>query len=329
MPCFRPLTGYRSKCVGASGKRAIVFSRADALDPNDPVTLPCGQCRFCRLEHSRQWALRCFHEASLYDRNCFLTLTYRDEFLPRFGSLDYNAPVLFMKRLRERFGSGIRSFGCAEYGELLARPHYHICLFNFDFEDKVLFKRSGENSLYVSESLNELWPFGFATVGALTFESAAYVARYVTKKCTGRDSGSHYECVDGRSGEVGEKAPERSVCVSRRPGIGREWYEKFGAFVREHDFVVLRGRRVRPAKYYDRLFDVFDPEGFALKKLQRARDGEKASLRLSDEDRVAFAAWAAAGGLRGDKVMPRHRLTVLEDVQELKFDLLKRGLENG
>ena len=49
------------------------------------------------------------HEASLHDLNCFITLTYKDEFLPPFGSLDYAAPVLFMKRLRKRFGDGIRS----------------------------------------------------------------------------------------------------------------------------------------------------------------------------------------------------------------------------
>ena len=33
----------------------------------------------CRLERSRQWAVRCMHEASLYDFNSFVTLTYNDE----------------------------------------------------------------------------------------------------------------------------------------------------------------------------------------------------------------------------------------------------------
>ena len=35
------------------------------------LTLPCGNCIGCRLERSRQWAVRCMHEASLYEDNCF------------------------------------------------------------------------------------------------------------------------------------------------------------------------------------------------------------------------------------------------------------------
>jgi len=329
MPCFRPLTGYRSAYVNAgSGKRSIVFNRREAL-PEDhpqgaPITLPCGQCRFCRLEHSRQMALRCLHESSLYEKNCFLTLTYNNQSLPRGGTLDYNAPVLFMKRLRDRYGPSIRSFGCAEYGELLQRPHYHILIFNHDFSDKDLIK-GGKYPLFRSSELEKLWPFGHSSIGEVNFETAAYVARYVCKKITGPRAALHYESVDPQSGEVVSRLPERAVCVSRRPGIGRTWAEANAAFVRHHDFVVLRGKKVRPAKYYDRIFDLADPEGFAKVKEKRKAGGERASARLEEESAAAFARYWKKGG---SGPMPEHRLYVLEKCLELKFQEFKRGYEN-
>lgn len=330
MPCFRPLNGFRSRIVNPStGKRSIVWSPREAEFPDhgrgpESLVIPCGQCRFCRLEHSRQWAIRCMHEASLYQKNCFLTLTYSDEFLPPGGSLDYDAPVLFMKRLRKRFGADIRSYGCAEYGELFQRPHYHLCVFNFDFSDKKLWRKNGENSLYISEELQKLWAFGHTTVGSLTFESAAYVARYVTKKITGARASKHYEQIDEATGEVRERLPERAICVSRRPGIGRRWIDENSKFSRVHDFVVLRGKKVRPPKYYDRLFDVADPKAFAIVKARRKEAGINSAKILQDEDRRNFSGCS----ISSSDVLPKHRLTVIEEVQELKFKQLKRGFED-
>jgi len=322
VPCFRSLRGFRSRTKNPdTGKRSIVFSIKEADLSLPEVILPCGQCMDCRLRHSKEWALRCMHEASLYENNCFVTLTYKDECLPPNGSLDYEAPVLFMKRLRKRFGSGVRSFGCAEYGELLQRPHYHLCIFNHDFSDKILFKKSREFPLYTSADLAELWPAGHSTVGALTFESAAYVARYVTKKMTGAKADSHYERLD-EYGEYSQLLPERSICVSRRPGLGKLWYERFGSYSRAHDHLILRGHKVRPPKYYDRLFDIADPEKFASVKANRKIAGEKASEVIMEEDRKNFSAWDK------DSAPPTPRIYVMEEVQALKFNLLKRGIEN-
>ena len=87
MPCYSPLHGYRSKSVNpATGKRSIVFSPSEGFT-DFKLALPCGQCIGCRLERSRQWAMRCMHEASLYKNNCFITLTYAPEKLPPSGSL--------------------------------------------------------------------------------------------------------------------------------------------------------------------------------------------------------------------------------------------------
>ena len=58
MACVSPLTGYRSRFVNPkTGKRSIVFSPSDGFKDLE-VTVPCGRCFGCRLEHSRQWAAR-------------------------------------------------------------------------------------------------------------------------------------------------------------------------------------------------------------------------------------------------------------------------------
>ena len=184
MACYHPLKGYRSSELTKNGKRKIVFNRNQGY-ADLPVTVPCGQCIGCRLERSRQWAIRCHHEASLYENNSFITLTYADEYLPQNGSLDLNAQQKFFKRLRKKYGSGIRFYACGEYGSKFGRPHYHACLFNHDFADKTLWKITNDVPLYRSSSLEELWPYGHSSVGNVTFQSAAYVARYILKKITG------------------------------------------------------------------------------------------------------------------------------------------------
>lgn len=148
------------------------------------LRLPCGQCVGCRLERSRQWALRCVHEASLHDSNLFVTLTYDDEHLPEFNSLYYPDFQKFMKRLRKKFSrENIRFYMCGEYGETTLRPHYHVILFNFDLPDRRLYRRSHSGDhLFTSEILTKIWGKGFCPFGNVTFQSAAYTARYIMKK---------------------------------------------------------------------------------------------------------------------------------------------------
>ena len=171
-------------------------------------TVACGQCVGCRLERSRQWAIRCVHESQMHEQNCFITLTYSDEFLPENGSLQLKHFQDFMKRLRFHVGGGIRFFHCGEYGEENGRPHHHAIIFNHDFADKKVWKTNNGVVLYRSKILEELWPYGFATVGCVSFESAAYVARYITKKVNGDMADSHYL---GREPEY--------ITMSRRPGV--------------------------------------------------------------------------------------------------------------
>ena len=142
-----------------------MFNPRDSHAPDDPVRVPCSKCIGCRLERSRQWAVRCVHEASLYENNSFITLTYRDDCIPENGSLDPDAFQKFLKRLRYYAGP-FRFFGCGEYGEKTKRPHYHACLFNFDFPDRVLWKQHRDVSYFRSALLEKCWPYGFSTNGS-------------------------------------------------------------------------------------------------------------------------------------------------------------------
>lgn len=336
MPCFRPLTGYRSRTSNPnSGKHSIVFNKRESFPVGHLLfkqyEIPCGQCRFCRLEKSRQWAMRCMHEASQYEKNCFITLTYDDQHLPEHGFLDYEAPVLFMKRLRKQYGDKIRSYGCAEYGDKNGRPHYHICLFNHDFADREHIATRNGFKYYVSEELKRLWPFGHNVIGDLTFESAAYVARYVTKKITGKDEAKHYEYLDTKTGEILRRNPERHVCVSRRPGIGKQWIEQNRQYTYTHDWVIIRGRKMKPPKYYDYLTEIVDSKAMRKIKQKREEKAEKNTEKIQEIDRKKMQKYKEKTEKKPNEniPLPLNHISVLENAQEMKYNLLRRKYENN
>lgn len=230
---------------------------------NDAATLqiPCGQCAECRLKRSREWAIRCVHEASLHPFNCFITLTYSDENL-KSPSLDYSHFQAFLKRLRARFPKDkISHFTCGEYGETnpstgikdggIYRPHFHSILFNFNFPDRIPVRMLGDSRLFKSAILDSCWGHGACKIGAVTFESAAYVARYAMKKVNGDLAKSHYSFILP-TGEIIDRAPEM-LHMSKRPAIGKRWFEKYGADTYAHDAVVARGVEMQPPRYYDKL----------------------------------------------------------------------------
>lgn len=247
MACYHPLTAFK---LGGQ----IHFGQPTS-SLCQPLKLPCGQCIGCRLERSRQWATRILFESQLHEANSFLTLTYAEENLPYPPSLDHRHFQLFMKRLRKKLGFKVRYYMCGEYGGQTFRPHYHVCLFGAVFySDRVLNRNSGSgHPLYMSPTLDSCWTFGNAWIGDLTFESAAYVARYVTKKITGDAAEDHYRFVDVYTGEIFNLKPEYNV-MSRRPGVGGKWFDLYSSDVYNgHDYVVVRGVKCRPPRYFDRL----------------------------------------------------------------------------
>lgn len=307
MACYHPINAFQSKYVNPeTGKHVIKFGNVqqdvifDSLQyiGYEPIQLPCGKCIGCRLERSRQWALRCLHEASLYEKNCFITLTFDDKHLDPGNSLVKKDFVNFMKRLRDKYGSGIRFFHCGEYGTLRERPHHHACLFNFDFPDKELWSIRQGVSLYRSASLEELWHHqGFCTVGDVTFESAAYVARYILKKINGEMAREHYAVWDEDGSYLCQKEPEY-ITMSRRPGIAHDWFEKYSSDVFPHDYCVVKnGLKCKPPRYYDNLYDRQNPVNYVKIKLRRkematrsAENNTPTRLRVREQSQFLRAA---------------------------------------
>lgn len=260
MPCFKPLQAFQRD----DGK--VVFVERGNIRRG--LTLPCGQCVGCRLERSRRWAMRCVHEASLYDENSFVTLTYKPEECPT--GLRYSHFQAFMKRLRKKVGK-VRFFMCGEYGEQFDRPHYHAALFGVHFRDRYLWSESARGvRLYRSATLESLWPHGFSSIGDLTFESAAYIARYCLKKVTGEAAQEHYQKVDLSSGELVEVPPE--FCrMSLKPGIGADWLLKWkeDVYGYDRDAVIINGVKCKPPRYYDSLIKQVDPDLFEFLEFDR------------------------------------------------------------
>ena len=179
MPCYRPLRAQRR----IDGTVKIIGAMRHTQTASDEISIACGQCVGCRIDHSKEWMLRCTHEASQHDSNHFVTLTYENE--PYGGSLIHEHYQRFMKRLRKKMPAEPRYYMCGEYGDQLQRPHFHACLFNVEFPDAKLYKIQNGHRLYESDLLNEIWATdkqhdgGFCLLGDVTTESAAYVARYV------------------------------------------------------------------------------------------------------------------------------------------------------
>lgn len=283
MPCYHPLRAWRDRRPGPDGKRGVAFSRQKARRWAEEIPLPCGQCIGCRLERSRQWAVRCLHEAATYLDNSFVTLTYAPDKLPEGGTLVPRDFQLFMKKLRRFYGKErISYFQCGEYGELLERPHYHACLFGVWFPDSKLHKHGPDGSpLYRSATLDRLWGLGSCLIGAVTFESAAYVARYCVAKVTGPEAPGWYMQVDPDTGEIFDKEPEY-VRMSRRPAIGKRWLDQFGEEVRKSDSVVVRGVEALPPRYYDKQHELLDKEAHALVKAARVASSKTRKARANN-----------------------------------------------
>lgn len=262
-------------------------------DDVEVLQLPCGKCIGCRIDYAQQWANRIMLEKECHDpETCyFLTLTFDDNAIECTGyekTSDYgrspNPHVrrpfcdpdtgmvigwshslnrldlqLFMKRFRRSHPNDrIRFFACGEYGDKSARPHYHLIVFgvHFDENDLSFLKKSplGYNYM-VSKSLSEDWPYGFNIVAPVTWESACYVARYVTKKMYGPDGKEFY-------GKYNLEIPFTQA--SRRPGIAAEYYATHPISEDTVSYVIGTGdgsRKFPPPRYLEKLFELDNPEG--------------------------------------------------------------------
>lgn len=300
--CCRPLEAYKPDAGGS----LVFYERAGY----SPLSIRCGQCIGCRLDRSCQWAVRCMHEAQMHNECMFITLTYNDKNLPLDSGLHYEDFQLFMKSLRDRYAHyddygnywrlPIRFFMCGEYGDLRQRPHFHACIFGLRFDDLRMYKRlSSGSNLYTSDILSEIWGKGFTSVGDVTFESAAYIARYVVKKVFGDVANEHsaYKYVDDY-GEVHFREAEFAH-MSLKPGIGYRWFQKFYPEVFPRDEVIVNGRKATVPKYYKKLLDKndfgFDIDAIDFERFKRSlcvgEDGTPARLKVRETVAKALLAF--------------------------------------
>lgn len=287
MSCTRPLRAWESTHVWPSGKPKLVFHPAKAADPTLPIPLPCGKCDSCKMDRAKDWALRCVKEASLYEENIFLTLTYDAENLPPDLSLNKEHFTTFIRAVRDKYRDThpkIRFFMCGEYGNptpennFIARPHYHALIFNFAFPDQKLeYRRADGDAVYSSESCTKLWGKGLIHIAAVNEKTAGYCARYTLKKTNSED----LKTIDPETGlepyevynpitDTYHRVEPEYVNMSRRPGIGKEWYDKFQTDMHDGRLYITHSRDFASKKlkpvivknpvYFDKLRERENPE---------------------------------------------------------------------
>lgn len=286
---------------------------------NQLLSIPCGKCVGCRLDKSRQWASRCLLELEQHKSAWFLTLTFDDEHLAKDAYtgkshyvLDFPVDIStgqnlrpatvdvvdiqrFMKRLRDYTGQPLRYFACGEYGEESNRPHYHLIIFGLDLpryvpgspdSDLQFWKYSKSkikgmyNMIFTSKTVSACWKNGLAVLGSVTFESCAYVARYTLKKSDAQ------ELVD-----LGCKKP--FITMSRKPGIARDYYEKFKDSIYQYDEVIVRKMGeafpCKPSQYFDRLYDLDNHEDMERIKAHRKEVAANTSQVVLDQTSLVEA----------------------------------------
>ena len=247
---------------------------------NSEIPLPCGQCINCKLERTRQWAVRLMAEAQMHDENYFVTLTY--DINPR--TLNREDIQQFFKRLRK--SQKIRYFQCGEYGDQKDRPHHHAIIFGLHLTDLLLRSESKGNKLYTSKYLTQKWGHGHVTIGRVTFETASYVAAYCTKKITGDKAKDHYERLDLETGELYALKPEYAT-MSLKPAIASSWLTKYGASdVFNHDRVIVNGREQKPPRYYDKYLDTIDAEKLFSNKTKRQLKAKSINQKENTKQRL-------------------------------------------
>ena len=260
--------------------------------------IKCNECIGCKLDYSRQWANRAYLESLYWDQNYFVTLTYDDnnitlldeietpdeftfvkedmkDIIEWEGSLVPKELQDFMKRLRINMErkydqkGPIRMMACGEYGGQTKRPHYHLILFNLQLPPESFYdpKIKWEKYTYFHNTIiEEAWGKGFVDVTDASWNTMAYVARYITKKINGKGSDLHY-AIQGQQKEF--------FRVSNRPGIAWQYYQDHKEEIYKNDKIMIVNNKgvhyVKPPKYFDDMYKVDNPKRWAIIEEKRRK----------------------------------------------------------
>lgn len=235
MKCANPILCYRTS-TGATYRH---FNLANRLFKNlANQVFNCGTCIFCRKKRATELAIRCVLHASLYETNCFLTLTYDEKQKEYHNNFQYKDIQDFKKRFRDyckyHFNKSIQLFNVHEYGKN-GKKHWHLVCFNHDFSDKTLYTVKKGNNLYTSAKLRKLWPFGIHTIGNVTEASAMYQAQYTQK--------------DFKNGNLNNAKKSHS----KHSGIGRDYFLRHYRQLLSLGYIPFGGRRIPLPRYFQRI----------------------------------------------------------------------------
>lgn len=288
MPCYHPVPFQQLTRERLNKDNRPETIRGDVkINPpigTDTGVLPCGTCLGCKAARATAWAYRCMHEASLYENNRFITLTYDNDHLPPNGWLNLRDVQLWMKRLRKAIPTKIRYFLTGEYGSITGRPHYHALLFNCRFPDE-----QPAGNMILSATADRLWPLGEVRTGSVTLASALYVAKYAVKGTKGHPTSD------------GEAPPEPFATMSRGGrgqglgGIGSPWLKKYESDLK-HGYLIHNGEKAPIPRAY-------------RKKLSEQTRSHIDWVRYHEEHRTAE---------------PRERLLAAEAIHKAKLLLYNR-----
>lgn len=229
--CLEPLyVKVKLKEEDGEFKKKLTF--VNMFDDYD-MTLPCGKCIECLLERSNEWAYRICLESKSHDDSCMITLTYAPEFCD--GNLHKEHYQKWLKRIRKKYGD-LRYFICGEYGSQKSRPHYHCILFGKDFDDKVVHHYDNGHPVYVSQELQDTWPYGFASIVDINYFSARYCAKYMQKL-----QDAPKDCIDP------------FISMSLKPGLGYQYFVDNIDSVLESDKVYFNGYYYKTPRYFLKL----------------------------------------------------------------------------
>lgn len=310
LSCYYPLIAVPK----GDGTYRIISSRnSEEWDyyrksDSQAILVPCGRCIGCKIDYSRRWADRMMLELETAKKGLFLTLTYNDDNVPFvvdddgvfYPTLQKQDWQLFMKRLRKHFEPvKLRFFSAGEYGSSTGRPHMHAIVFGLGFDDIQDRVEHGKNEIgqkyFISPELERIWSKGFVLFSDVSWETCAYVARYVVKKYAS----------DSRKDLLSLGVEPEFSLMSRRPGIGARYLEEHPDCL-DLEYINIStpqgGRKIAIPKYYiDKQDDEFR-EKVMKKRLQFAQDRyilENRKTTLKGLDYLQTKEFAKIDSLKG------------------------------
>lgn len=241
--CSHPLLTQTMKCEDPilayfeNGKKTFVkYSKANPVRKlSHNMLFSCGTCLLCRKRRAQELAMRCVLHASLYEDNSFLTLTYDETRKDYHNDFTYADIQKFKKRLRKHLSpTKVQIFNVHEYGHN-GKKHWHLVVFNHAFPDRELYTIRNGNSLFVSPSLEKLWPYGYHTIGNVTEASAMYQAQYQQK--------------DFKYGNLFTEKKSHSI----HSGIGRDYFLKHYEQILRLGYIPFSGKKYPVPRYFQKL----------------------------------------------------------------------------